>query len=74
MPARCERPTGRLLMCRAAASSWPRYEQIVPRGDLEGLTPKIAKLYAGAGPQVLSRDLNRLEILTSSADGAADTG
>lgn len=33
----------------------------VPRGDLEGLTPKIAKLYAGTGPRVLSRDLNRLE-------------
>jgi len=35
----------------------------VPRDDLEGLTPKIAKLYAGAGPRVLSRDLNRLEKL-----------
>ncbi|MGH3404816.1 MAG: Fic family protein [Streptosporangiaceae bacterium] len=35
----------------------------VPRDDLEGLTPKIAKLYAGAGPRVLSRDLNRLETL-----------
>jgi hypothetical protein len=35
----------------------------VPRVDLEGLTPKIAKLYAGAGPRVLSRDLNRLERL-----------
>jgi Fic family protein len=33
---------------------------VVPRGDLEGLTPKIAKLYAGAGPRVLSRDLNQL--------------
>ena len=32
----------------------------VPRDDLEGLTPKIAKLYAGAGPRVLSRDLNRI--------------
>jgi Fic family protein len=38
-------------------------DKIVPRGDLEGLTPKIAKLYAGAGPRVLSRDLNRLEKL-----------
>ena len=37
--------------------------KIVPRGDLEGLTPKIAKLYAGAGPRVLSRDLNRVENL-----------
>jgi Fic family protein len=33
----------------------------VARGDLEGLTPKIAKLYAATGPRVLSRDLNRLE-------------
>jgi len=33
---------------------------LVPRSDLEGLTPKIAKLYAGAGPRVLSRDLNQL--------------
>ena len=32
----------------------------VRRDDLEGLTPKIAKLYASAGPRVLSRDLNRL--------------
>jgi cell filamentation protein, protein adenylyltransferase len=35
----------------------------VPRGDLEGLTPKIAKLYAGAGPRVLPRDLNHLSRL-----------
>jgi Fic family protein len=33
----------------------------VSRGDLEGLTPKIARLYASAGPRTLSRDLNRLE-------------
>jgi Fic family protein len=32
----------------------------VPRSDLEGLTPKIAKMYASAGPRVLSRDLNQL--------------
>jgi Fic family protein len=32
----------------------------VPRDDLEGLTPKVAKLYAGAGPRTLSRDLNTL--------------
>jgi Fic family protein len=32
----------------------------VPREDLEGLTPKVAKLYASAGPRVLSRDLNRI--------------
>jgi Fic family protein len=35
----------------------------VPRSDLEGLTPKIAKMYAGAGPRVLSRDLNQLASL-----------
>jgi Fic family protein len=35
----------------------------VQRADLEGLTPKIAKLYAAAGPRVLSRDLNRIEKL-----------
>jgi hypothetical protein len=35
----------------------------VPRDDLEGLTPKIAKLYAEAGPRVLSRDLNKIEKL-----------
>lgn len=33
---------------------------VVPRADLEGLTPKIAKLYASAGPRVLPRDLNQL--------------
>jgi Fic family protein len=32
----------------------------VSRDDLEGLSPKIAKLYAGKGPRVLSRDLNKL--------------
>ena len=32
----------------------------VKRDDLEGLTPKLAKLYAAAGPRVLSRDLNTL--------------
>lgn len=35
-------------------------DSAVPRSDLEGLTPKIAKMYAGAGPRVLSRDLNQL--------------
>jgi Fic family protein len=35
----------------------------VPRADLEGLTPKIAKLYAEAGPRTFSRDLNLLESL-----------
>jgi Fic family protein len=35
----------------------------VLREDLEGLTPKIARLYATAGPRTLSRDLNRIESL-----------
>ena len=35
----------------------------VPREDLEGLTPKVAKLYAGRAPSSLSRDLNKLEKL-----------
>ena len=34
--------------------------QAVSRVDLEGLTPKIARLYAKAGPRTLSRDLNTL--------------
>ncbi len=32
----------------------------VSRGDLAGLTPKLASLYATAGPRTLARDLNRL--------------
>lgn len=32
----------------------------VPRSDLAGLTPKLAQLYASAGPRTLSRDLNHL--------------
>lgn len=38
-------------------------DRAIPREDLEGLTPMIAKLYAAAGPRVLSRDLNKLEKL-----------
>jgi Fic family protein len=38
-------------------------ESPVARGDLTGLTPKIAQLYAGAGPRTLSRDLNHVESL-----------
>lgn len=34
---------------------------VVPRGELEGLTPKLAALYAKAGPRTLTRDLNRLK-------------
>jgi Fic family protein len=37
-----------------------RTNVVVPRDDLEGLTPKVAKLYAAAGPRTLSRDLNTL--------------
>ncbi len=32
----------------------------VVRSDLAGLTPKLAQLYASAGPRTLSRDLNHL--------------
>lgn len=34
--------------------------EVVPRSELEGLTPKLAALYAKAGPRTLARDLNRL--------------
>jgi Fic family protein len=34
--------------------------QVVARSELEGLTPKLAALYAKTGPRTLSRDLNRL--------------
>lgn len=34
--------------------------EVVSRGDLVGLTPQIAALYAKAGPRTLSRDLNKL--------------
>lgn len=33
----------------------------VARTDLDGLTPKIAKLYAQSGPRTLSRDVNYLQ-------------
>ncbi|MHB8431079.1 MAG: Fic family protein [Acidimicrobiales bacterium] len=35
-------------------------EGTVMRSDLAGLTPKLAQLYASAGPRTLSRDLNHL--------------
>lgn len=35
--------------------------EVVPRAELEGLTPKLAALYAKAGPRTLARDLNRLQ-------------
>lgn len=34
--------------------------EVVARSELEGLTPKLAALYAKAGPRTLTRDLNRL--------------
>lgn len=34
--------------------------KVLPRSELEGLTPKLAALYAKAGPRTLTRDLNRL--------------
>lgn len=33
---------------------------VISKNDLPGLTPKLAALYAKAGPRTLSRDLNRL--------------
>jgi Fic family protein len=51
--------TGASARQRALVLAMPMGES-VRRDDLEGLTPKIAKLYAAAGPRVLSRDLNRL--------------
>ncbi len=33
---------------------------VVQKNELPGLTPKLAALYAKAGPRTLSRDLNRL--------------
>jgi hypothetical protein len=44
---------------RALVLAMPMSEP-VPHKDLDGLTPKIAKLYAEAGPRTLSRDLNQL--------------
>jgi len=35
-------------------------EGTILRNDLAGLTPKLAQLYASAGPRTLSRDLNHL--------------
>ena len=34
--------------------------KVVPRNELEGLTPRLAALYGRAGPRTLARDLNRL--------------
>lgn len=44
----------------------------VPRDEMEGLTRKVAKLYASAGPRMLSRDLNTLSnlgLIRSTPDG-----
>ena len=35
-------------------------DQPVKKADLPNLSPKFARLYAGAGPGTLSRDVNRL--------------
>lgn len=35
-------------------------DRVTKRSDLEGLTPRLAALYAQAGPRTLSRDINRL--------------
>jgi Fic family protein len=44
---------------RSLVLALPR-DAAVPRVFLDGLTPKIAKLYANAGPRTLSRDVNHL--------------
>jgi Fic family protein len=44
---------------RALVLAMPRHDA-VPRDDLPGLTPRIARLYASAGPRTLSRDLGTL--------------
>jgi Fic family protein len=44
---------------RAVVLAMPR-SQTLFRAQIEDLTPKIAKLYANAGPRMLSRDLNHL--------------
>ncbi len=33
----------------------------IPKSEMDGLSPKVAKFYANAGPRMLSRDLNHLE-------------
>lgn len=45
---------------RALVLAMPSGE-VLPRSELEGLTPKLAALYAKAGPRTLTRDLNRLK-------------
>ncbi len=44
----------------------------VSRDDLEGLTPRLAKMYAVAGPRTLSRDLNTLRRLGLVRQGRRD--
>jgi Fic family protein len=58
-----ERPHGKATNRQRALVLAMGMGEEKPRKDLDGLTPKIAKLYAGAGPRVLSRDLNQLEKL-----------
>jgi Fic family protein len=43
----------------------------VPRAELTGLSPRVARLYAAAGPRTLSRDLNHLvELGLIARDGS----
>jgi len=37
------------------------FDRELPRSELTGLTPSLARQYAQAGPRTLSRDLNRIE-------------
>jgi Fic family protein len=45
---------------RALVLAMPMGGEPVPRSALTGLSPKLASLYAKAGPRTLSRDLNHL--------------
>ncbi len=44
---------------RSLVLAMPMHGTVI-RSDLAGLTPKLAQLYASAGPRTLSRDLNHL--------------
>jgi Fic family protein len=56
-----EQPHGKATDRQRALVLAMPMNDVVPRKDIDGLTPKIAKAYAGAGPRVLPRDLNLLE-------------
>jgi Fic family protein len=45
---------------RSLVLAMPMNGTVVPRKDIDELTPHLAKLYASAGPRVVPRDLNQL--------------